>query len=301
MNEQGTYGQRFEQHLRQSGPTLVMRTRCDTPIALTELRHDGPAPFMTPPLAHEEAFDVALVLRDYKARGYWEEGRPMPRADLQAGDTVLYDFRLNPVAFIDRPFHSLHLHLPLGVLDTIASDLNASRVESLARTPGAGVHDTVIATLARSLLPALERPERVGRLFVDHLTRAIAVHVAQTYGGMRPARAFRGGLAPRQERRAKEIIAANLDGALSLEQVAQECGLSTSHFARAFRQSTGVAPHRWLVQRRVEAAKELLRNRDLALTDVALQCGFADQSHFTRTFTRTVGSSPGTWRRQVML
>ena len=110
-------------------------------------------------------------------------------------------------------------------------------------------------------------------------------------------RPIRGGLAPWQERRAKELLAANIDSNVALKEVARECGLSASHFARAFRQSNGMAPHRWLVNHRVEAAKALLQDGVLSLSEIGLRCGFADQSHFTRTFTRVVGMSPGVWRR----
>src|SRR5438552_18460374 len=73
--------------------------------------------------------------------------------------------------------------------------------------------------------------------------------------------------------------------------------LSDLHFARAFRNSSGVSPHRWLLKHRVDHARELLSDRALSLTDIALSCGFADQSHFTRVFTAMVGVSPGVWRR----
>ena len=82
-------------------------------------------------------------------------------------------------------------------------------------------------------------------------------------------------------------------------RLAEECGLSPRHFARAFRQSTGVPPHRWLMRHRVQRAKELLRRQALSLADIALRCGFADQSHFTRVFSREVGFSPGQWRRDL--
>lgn len=98
-------------------------------------------------------------------------------------------------------------------------------------------------------------------------------------------------------RRATEILAANLDGGVSLKEVAQECRLSTSHFSHAFRITMGVAPHKWLLTRRVEVAKEKLRDGQSPLSDIALACGFTDQSHLTRVFTRTVGLSPGAWRR----
>ena len=111
------------------------------------------------------------------------------------------------------------------------------------------------------------------------------------------AAATRGGLAPWQLRRAEALMGQNLSVQVPLDQVAEECGLSVRHLARAFRQSTGVPPHRWLLDRRVERAKELLPNTKLSLTDVALACGFGDQSHFTRTFTAVVRLSPGVWRR----
>jgi AraC family transcriptional regulator len=84
---------------------------------------------------------------------------------------------------------------------------------------------------------------------------------------------------------------------MPLKQVARECGLSASYFSRAFRRSEGSAPHNWLLARRVDVAKEKLRDPRLTLAQVALECGFADQSHLTRVFTRFVGVSPGTWRR----
>ena len=107
----------------------------------------------------------------------------------------------------------------------------------------------------------------------------------------------RGGLAPWQLRRAEALMSENLTVQVPLGQVAEECGLSVRHLARAFRQSTGVPPHRWLLNRRVERAKELLPDSNLSLSDVALACGFGDQSHFTRTFTAAVRLSPGVWRR----
>jgi AraC-like DNA-binding protein len=84
-----------------------------------------------------------------------------------------------------------------------------------------------------------------------------------------------------------------------MASITRECGLSTGHFSRAFRQSTGLSPHQWLLQRRIDAARACLRDRDMPLSEVALACGFADQSHFTGIFTRCVGVSPGAWRRSL--
>ena len=131
-----------------------------------------------------------------------------------------------------------------------------------------------------------------------HLPRTALEAAAQEAGVRAKASPRVGGLACWQEARAKELMAASLHEEISMRRLAEECGLSVRHFARAFRQSTGVPPHRWLLRYRVDRAKELLRNQTLSLADTALACGFADQSHFTRVFTALTGESPGAWRRQ---
>jgi len=125
---------------------------------------------------------------------------------------------------------------------------------------------------------------------------ALHAHLSKTYGSLTPPR-LRGGLAPWQERRAKEMMLAHMDGDLPLADLAQACGLSRSHFARAFRETTGLPPHRWLMQARLDRAKDYLRTSQLLLGQIAHLCGYADQSHFTRTFSRAMGCSPVAWRR----
>lgn len=94
-----------------------------------------------------------------------------------------------------------------------------------------------------------------------------------------------------------EILTSDLKQEISLGKVAEQCGLSARHFARAFRQSSGMPPHRWLLKHRVNRALALLPNEGLSLAEIATSCGFSDQSHFTRVFTAMVGLSPGGWRR----
>jgi AraC-like DNA-binding protein len=301
MSEHGAYGQRLGSRFNQeSTRAIVTRALRKSEIAVTELRGDNPIPFMSGSIPHEDAFLVALQIREYPHHEYWEQGKHAHLTDLRAGDTTLYDLKRDPVVLIDKPFHSVHFYLPRATLNAIADDANAMRVGELDYVPGAGVRDQTMSNLGMAMLAALERPEQASRVFVDHVTLAVAAHVAHTYGGMKVvARPIWGGLAPWQERRAKEILSADLNGEVSLKEIARECGLSISHFSRAFRQSTGMAPHRWLVQRRIEATKALLADKRKSLSDIALQCGFADQSHFTRTFTGAVGCSPSVWRRSL--
>jgi AraC family transcriptional regulator len=106
-----------------------------------------------------------------------------------------------------------------------------------------------------------------------------------------------GGLARWQAKRALAYIEANLGSKLSPRQLADLVAFSKSHFSRAFKRSLGLAPMAYVVSRRVERAKAMMRSTREPLSEIALACGFADQSHLTRSFHRCVGMSPGLWRR----
>jgi AraC-like DNA-binding protein len=103
----------------------------------------------------------------------------------------------------------------------------------------------------------------------------------------------RGGLSPARTHRICEYINSNLDRNISLEALAEMAGLSTHHFARAFKQSVGTPPHGYVLQRRIERARQMLRNTDLSMSEIALSAGFSDQSHLARHFRRITGMSPG--------
>jgi AraC family transcriptional regulator len=232
-----------------------------------------------------------VVSRATRASSSWAFLKP-----ITVGDVLLYDLRRDPIADLDAPFHSVHFYLPRAAFDEIADEAAVPRIGDLRHELGVGVVDPVIWHLGSALLPSFGFPERASRLMVDHLLRAACTHVAHAYGGM-PSRApQRGGLAPWQEKRAKELLSAHVDGALSLAELAEECDLSVSYFSRAFRRSVGVPPHRWLLEQRIERAKQMLSNSALSLAEVALEAGFADQSHLTRSFRRQVGATPGSWR-----
>jgi AraC-like DNA-binding protein len=202
---------------------------------------------------------------------------------------------------MDKPIHSLLCYMPRAALNALADQANVPRISELRYKPGVGILDETIKNIGLTLLPALRTPDRVSRLFTDHVTLALAAHTAQTYGGLQTAlRPLKGGLAQWQERRSKEMIAGDLAGATPLHEVAEACGLSISHFSRAFRKSTGFSPHAWLLKARVEAAKAMLQKRGTSQSTIARTCGFADQSHFSRVFTGFEGLSPGAWRKTAV-
>jgi AraC-like DNA-binding protein len=295
------YGHRLgEKFGVEDVPCIVTRSLQSAEIAVTEVRTDKPLGRLSDPIARQDAYALSLSLRDLPDTSYWEDGRQVAMNTFRAGDCLIHELWRNPQVVVDKPLHSLVFYLPRAALDALADDANVPRITELGYEPGIGVLDETVRNLGLSLLPALRAPEQVSRLFMDHLILAMAAHVAQTYGGMQPSsRPIQGGLAAWQEKRAKDMLAGDLTGATPLHDIACICGLSVSHFSRAFRRSTGLSPHAWLLLMRVEAAKAMLRQRGASLSTIALACGFADQSHFTRVFTQRVGLSPGAWRKYL--
>jgi AraC family transcriptional regulator len=295
------YEQRLVDALRvRNAPAIVTRSLRTAEISVTEIQCDNPLPEVSGPFQQEDAFVIGLKLRDFPARKYWEDGRLTPVRDLRAGESCLYDLKRNLTILLDKPHHSLAFYLPRAALDAIADEACAPRIRDLNYEPGAGVNDVTISRLGSLLLPALRLPDQASPLFLDHVLLAVGVHIAESYGGLRLVpRPARGGLAPWQERRAREFLLVNIKRGVALKEVARECGLSVGHFSHAFRRTLGAAPHKWLVEQRVLLSKEKLRDDALSLSDVATECGFSDQSHLTRVFKQMVGVSPGAWRRAL--
>ena len=213
------------------------------------------------------------------------------------GSLGIRDLRRETAALLTNPVDSLHLHLPRAALDDLAEDAGAPPLDDLGMEWAWQPGDETMQRLHPILVDVLDKPGQVAKPFIDHLVLAVATHIATVYGGMRAGAPRRGGLAPWQVKRAREMLADNLTKEVSLLEVADACGLSLSYFSRAFRHATGTTPHAWLQSCRIARARDLLRDRERPLAEIALSCGFADQSHFTRMFRRATGIGPGAWRR----
>jgi AraC-like DNA-binding protein len=145
---------------------------------------------------------------------------------------------------------------------------------------------------------ALDTQNRPTRFEMNARAHLFALELLKRHSPLSPSRErWSGGLAPWQARRAEELMLKNLAEDLRLADVAQACELSAAHFSRSFHKTFGAPPYRWLQTRRIERAKSLLNDTRRPLADIALECGFTEQSHFTKVFTRLVGVSPGAWRR----
>jgi AraC family transcriptional regulator len=268
-------------------------------LAASWVRRDQPGLGLTLPNPRSDTFLASVFFSGLNAGDIWCDERHIRRGNIPVGGLAIVDQRHSWVADVTEPFESVHVFIPQRALDELTDELRAPRVEALVCPVQSPQLDPVMLHLGQALQAGLARPTEASTLFAEHVFAAMCVHLAETYGGVTAPqdKAF-GGLAPWQERRAKAMLLDDLQADCSLSELAEACGMSVRHLGRAFKATTGLPPHRWLLRRRVDRAKELLERTDQSLTAVALACGFADQSHLTRVFQALAGSSPGAWRRQ---
>jgi AraC family transcriptional regulator len=157
--------------------------------------------------------------------------------------------------------------------------------------------DKVIKNVGMALLGELDSERLSGRLYAESLGNVLAVHLLRNYAisTTRPM-TFTRGLSAAKLRHVEDFIEDNYSRDLKLAELAQVAGMSSFHFAREFKRTTGTTPHQYLIRVRVERAKTLLAKNDLPLTEVGLSTGFSHQSHFTRLFRKLTGTTPRSYR-----
>jgi AraC-like DNA-binding protein len=280
-------------------PRIMTRKLGAAELEVTRVFSDAAADRTTTPALREDAFLIVLYLAPLSLARLWLDRREMRVGQRQPGDICIVPLDQEMVAHIETPFDMLQFHIPRAALDELADEIGVPRIRTLHCEPGMPVRDPILSQLGLALLPTLDGSREPDQIFLQHMGLALRAHLARAYGRMAaPARKTTGGLAPWRQRRAEEMLRAGLAGGVHLDAVARECNMSVSQFGRTFKKTTGLTPHRWLVARRIERAKQLLLGSDLPLAEIALDCGFSEQSHFTRTFTRLIGTSPGEWRAQ---
>jgi AraC-like DNA-binding protein len=253
-------------------------------------------PEIARPVVGERGHIVALQLKAIPFIEQFFGNKKVSSGSYPIGGVSAIDLQEEPAVLLPNPFDTLVLYVTQAALDEVAYAHRAPRVEQLVWPQGA--FDPVVHHLGLTLLSSLERPHSAPKIFLDHVLQAMNCHFVCSYGGMKISTPqFRGGLSSLQMRRATELLEAHLDGKIGLQQIADACELSVSHFARAFKQSFRRPPYKWLMERRVDKARDLMANSRLPLTDIAIRCGFADQSALNRVFKRIHGVAPGIWRR----
>ncbi|QYO68294.1 helix-turn-helix transcriptional regulator [Leptolyngbya sp. 7M] len=194
----------------------------------------------------------------------------------------------------DEPIDNVGLFIDAGYVSDLALENGFSpqvRLREIYRG-----NDQMIKTIALSLIENAD-DTHLDKLYADSLVQSLSLHLLTNYSesSAQPLPKI-GGLSGYKLSRVKEFIEAHLENDLGLAELAAAAGLSTFHFARAFRISTGQTPQQYVMQRRIERAKQLLSKPDIPLVEVGLRSGFKTQSHFTAAFRRLTRLTPKTWR-----
>ena len=171
-----------------------------------------------------------------------------------------------------------------------AVDEGSDRIELI---PQIKLHDPLIQQIGLALKAELDVGCPSGSLYGESLTTALAVHLLKQNSTTKPnIRDYEDGLSRYKLNQALEYINAHLDQEIKLSSIAEVVGISQYYFCRLFKQSMGMTPYQYVIQQRVERAKQLLQQRNVMIADVARAVGFADQSQFTRHFKRLLGVTP---------
>jgi len=163
-------------------------------------------------------------------------------------------------------------------------------------SPVLDIKDSLISALLQNIMIEVETPDPLQRLFCEQ--SAIMLMLALTRRSARHYAQRKGGLSAAQLRRVTDFLIDHLSDPVSLTDLVALTGLSASHLCRAFKQSTGLTPHRWQLTARVEQAKRHLVDKRLSLVQLALALGYAGQPSFTSSFRRVTGCSLGEWQRE---
>jgi AraC family transcriptional regulator len=261
-----------------------MRVERFSPDPETEPRHW---------VRHDQAF--AMMLRPGSIE--WGSKRSsLEKFDYAAGDLALCDRHVGEWVGLMNVSH-----LQLGISDAAlmaSSDGAYGEVELRATRKFADPRLSALVAAARAEMVA-GFPS--GRLFLDSVEQAMAVALVKDHAVRhRPLQVYRGGLGSARLRMIKELVNAKMEDDLSLDDMAQSVGLSTAHFARMFRKSTGATPHQFVLRQRLERAKAMLRAPDARVLDVAVACGFKTQQHFAQVFRDVWGVSPTEYRQDLV-
>jgi AraC family transcriptional regulator len=239
-------------------------------------------------------------LEERSINGPWK-AQNLHQGDLLLKPGELRSSELRWQSLSREPLHMLYLSLSHTLLARTAEEMANGDPARLTLVGRSGFQDPLLAQIGLALWQELEQPAPA-KLYAQTAAQMLAVHLLHHYTSL-PGNIQEDtqGLVLRQLKHIIDFILAHLNQDLSLETLAQQVGFSSYHFARLFRQATGESPHQFVLRQRIERAKRLLRETDMPLTHVALESGFASQSHLTQAFKRHLNLTPRTYRHDYSI
>lgn len=233
--------------------------------------------------------------------------RPVRLLQIMGGRTYagLYgkgDISITPVktpffARWDEDDHCLQIRIASRFLQNVATEALAMNPDRLELVPEFRTRDRSLESIGMMLLTELQEENVGGTLYIESLANILAVHLLRQYSVTKPRLGiYEGGLPERQLIQVLEYINEHLNQNIKLADLAQLLDISQFHFSHLFKQSMGTAPYQYLLQQRVERAKQLLKQTNLEIMDIALECGFNSHSHLSKQFRQLTDMTPTAYR-----
>lgn len=252
------------------------------------------------------ASDVRIPpLRDYAVVAYQRGSTAMRRKvegtwseqTLRPGDVSLLTRAAESHWVWPSDIEVVHVYVSQAELAATCRQMYEREVTDVELRDELKAEDPAVHYTARALAAEAAQGGAGSKLLIDSLSTQLCVHILRHHAKVLFREvAEQEGLTFAQERTVYDYVAAHLHETVSLDDLAGAVGLSRFHFGRCFRRTTGTRPHEFLVAQRVERAKTMLTRTGVPLVDISARCGFADQSHMTRTFKQRVGTTPARYR-----
>jgi AraC family transcriptional regulator len=294
-----------EEHLpdadRRSADVEMARVLGTTPFrmaldpsgaGIAHWKHD-PLHDVVEPMTHH----VIMAYNGMVQRMERRSGRSVAIGTFRPGAVIIIPEGSSSRWDIPKPVDVVQLYLPHTTLERVADEAETvTPIDLLERTAHP---DPITSQLLISAADVVEGNEALDALFRQQLTDLLATRLLAAHtGSPNTIQLVKGGLAPKTLLRAIERLRSGSDADLSLAALSSEAGLSRFHFCRAFKENTGLSPHAWLRQHRLEQAMNMLRDTDASVASVAATLGYSSQTAFAAAFRKLTGEPPSDWRRR---
>jgi AraC family transcriptional regulator len=213
------------------------------------------------------------------------------------GDVSITPAKVPFFARWDSEDRYLQIRLTSRFLQSVAREALAMNPDQIELLPEFKMRDRQIEAIGMMLLTELKQENLGGRLYVESLANVLAVHLLRQYVAAKPVLPiYEGGLPQRQVLQVLDYINDHLSQDIKLADLAGLLGMSQFHFSHLFKQSLGTSPYQYLLQQRIERAKQLLKQTERSIMDIALECGFNSHSHLSKQFRQLTGMTPKRYR-----
>lgn len=228
-------------------------------------------------------------------------GREKYEGSVTTGDFCLHPSTHSGFYAWETTDESITLLVKPDFLSRTAAQTECLNPDKIELRPIVISRDPQIEYIARSFLAEMQSEGLGGRLYSESLATQFAIHLLRNYCTFPlQLKQYEGGLSSRKLQAAIDYITTHLESSISLNDLARISQINSDYyFSRLFKQSTGISPYQYVIQQRIEKAKQLLKQDNLPLVEIALMCGFSSQSAFSRTFSKLVKTTPRSYRKQL--